>query len=164
MMKLFWKIILLLFLLPITSNATTLNDTLIKDFKEEHYPYEEVIATINLQTNLKYLQGNSQQQDFFRALKTHEKMVYHYLKNGWSRSNQLNINTINAGLVELVLNEGMTFQAKTTYRISAFIHICNKPHWKYRGGNIDEYFKKVVSRTEKCLIQVENLQGPNYPY
>ena len=48
--------------------------------------------------------------------------------------------------------------------LKAFVHQCDYPMRKYRGGDINELFKRIVEKLEEYFTVDEKLQGKNYPY
>ena len=147
------------------ASATDLVDTLNKKFKKISFPHEEVTAKITIVTPVIYLKGNKKEHDAFRALQVHEKLVSIFKQNGWEKDNQLLTDVIDAGEIELEIGEGMTLKFDKTFRLKAFVHQCDSPMTKYRGGDINEFFtKNVLEEAEECFTYEEKLQGKNYPY
>ena len=59
----------------------------------------------------------------------------------------------------------MNLKLKETLRLKAYVYQCDMPMHKYRGGSLDEFFKKdVLEKAEQCFTYNEKLQGKNYPY
>ena len=147
------------------ATATTLVDTLNKKFKKIDFPYDEVTVQITITTKLYYLRGNRNQTDFFKTLRIHEKLVHIFRKNGWFPDNPLLTDVIDVGKIELEIGEGMNLKSKRLLRLKAFVHQCDHPRKKYRGGDINEFFENtVLKKAEKCFTYDEGLQGRNYPY
>ena len=147
------------------ANATNLVDTLNKKFKKISFPYEEVTAKISIVTPVNYLKGNKKEFNALRALQIHEKLVSIFKQNGWMKENQVLTDVVDVGKIELEIGEGMSLKFDKTFRLKAFVHQCDSPMRKYRGGDINEFFtKKVMEKAEECFTYDEKLQGKNYPY
>ncbi len=155
--------ILLLFTCP--AYSTTLIDSLVKSFKTIGYPENEVVARITFQTDIPQITGDRTEDSVLLAYKIQNKLVSTFLQNGWQTDDSLQVDIIDAGIIELELGKGMTLGLKETLRLKAYIHQCDPPMRKYRGGSLDEFFKKQVLETsERCFTYDEKLQGKNYPY
>ena len=146
------------------ADATTLVDTLNKTYKKSSFPHDTVQVRITIQTPITYLSGNNKSQDANRSLMVHEKLVDTFKSNGWSNEDKLLTNVLDAGIVELELGEGMSLQLDKTLRLKAFVHQCESPMFKYRGGDITEFFNKIIEKSEYCFTYDEHLQGKNWPY
>jgi hypothetical protein len=145
--------------------ATTLTDTLTKKFKKIEFPHDEVIAVIHLKTKVNYLRGNAKEQDIMRSMLIQEKAVDTFKQAGWQVDDQLQTGTVDAGKIEFEVGEGMTLKFDQTLRLKAYVHQCDSPMHKYRGGDINEFFtKQVLEKAEECFTYDEKLQGKNYPY
>ena len=144
--------------------AMEITDTLNKKFKSLNYPYEEETVRLRIKTEMKYLKGNKKEYDELRAIKMQQKVVRVFKQNGWCKDDPLLIESIDGGLVEIVPGEGMDMKFKKTNRLSIFIHMCNFPKRKYRGGDLDEYLNQIIEDAEKCLTSDNKLQGKNCPY
>ena len=146
------------------ASATTLVDSLNKHFKKIKYPNDEVVVKITIQTEIPDISGESTKDSVLLSYNTHAKLVSIFKQNGWNDSLLL-IDDIDVGLIELELDKGMTIKSKETIRLKAFVHQCDMPMFKYRGGSIDKFFQKqVVEKAEQCFTFDEKLQGKNYPY
>ena len=92
-------------------------------------------------------------------------MVSTFMNSGWQTDDQLQIDPIDAGLIELKPEDGLNLEQKPRLHFKAFVYQCDQPMKKYRGENIDEFFrKKVLEKAEGCFTYEEKLQGKNYPY
>lgn len=152
-------ILIICFLYGSQVHATTFVDTLHKKFKRSSFPYEEVTAIISIETKLHHLKGNDIKQDFFQVLQIHRKAVDIFTRNGWRTDGEFKIDTINAGKIELEVGEGLNLKLNKTLRLKAFVHQCDWPMKKYRGGDIDEFFRNsVLEKAEKCFTHDEKLQ------
>ena len=147
------------------ASATTLVDTLNKRFKKISYPNDEIVASITLQTEIPDISGDHTEDSVLLAYKIQAMLVSVFKQNGWQAEDALLVDSINAGLIELELDKGMNLKLKETLRLKAFVHQCNMPMHKYRGGSLDEFFQKqVLGKAEQCFTYDEKLQGKNYPY
>ena len=145
--------------------ATTLVDTLNKHFKKISYPNDEITAQMTLQTEIPEISGDKSEDSFLLAYKVQAKLVSVFKKNGWKADDQLQVDPIDAGLIELKLGKGMNLKFKETLRLKAFVYQCDMPMHKYRGGKLEKFFKKdVLEKAEECFTYDEKLQGKNYPY
>lgn len=145
--------------------ATTLVDTLTKRFKKIEFPHDEVTAVIHLETKVNYLRGNTKEQDVMRSMLVQEKAVDTFKQNGWRMDDQLQTGVIDAGKIEFEVGEGMTLKFDQTLRLKAYVHQCDSPMHKFRGGDINEFFtKQVLEKAEECFTYDEKLQGKNWPY
>ena len=157
--------ITLLLLSVSLASATTLSDTLKKRFKKISYPNDEVVASITLQTEIPDIPGDRIKDSVLLAYKTQAKLISVFKQNGWQEADTLLVDSIDAGLIELELGKGMNLKFKDTLRLKAYVHQCDMPMHKYRGGSIDEFFlKQVLEKAEECFTYDEKLQGKNYPY
>lgn len=166
MQKYFILLCLITFLLLSVSlvSATTLVDSLNKHFKKISYPSDEVVVKITIQTEIPDIFGESKKESVLLAYRTQAKLVSVFQQNGWN-DNPLLINDIDAGIIELELGKGMNLKLKETLRLKAYVHQCDMPMHKYRGGSIDKFFEKeVLEKAEQCFTYDEKLQGKNYPY
>ena len=94
------------------ASATTLSDTLIKTFKTiELYP-KEVTATITLATNIPPANTGTTEEAVMLAYKLQAKMVSVFKKGGWQEDDQLQIDPLDAGLVELKIDNEMELGEK----------------------------------------------------
>ena len=142
-----------------SANATTYVSTLNKEFKTIAFPYDDITVTIHIETKLHYLKGNSKKKDIVRTLQIHEKAVSIFTQNGWNSNNQLLIDTVDVGKIQLEVGEGMNLKFEETLRLKAFVHQCDFPMTKYRGGDISKFFENtVLKKVEKCLTYNEKLQ------
>jgi len=139
-------------------------DTLNKNFKSINYPNEEKSVTIRIKTVIEYLKGNKQEHDELQAIRIQQKVVSVFKQNGWHNDDQLLTENIDGGLIEIVPDEGMDMSLKKTNRLSIFLHMCDQPKKKYRGGDLNEYLNQIIEDTEYCLTYDNRLQGKNYPY
>jgi hypothetical protein len=154
---------LLFFCQTSVASATELTDTLTRGFKKIEHPQEEVVVKIAINTQLTHLSGNNKNQEVVQAYDIHKKLLYTLKQNGWA-DKPLALADVDVGKVEVELGEGMSMKMKKTFRMKAFIHQCDMPMRKYRGGDVDEFFKKIVVDAEECFTHDEKLQGRNYPY
>ncbi len=159
-------ICLCLMLIPVDfAGATTLVDSLNKQFKRFDYPHETVTARITLQTEIPDIVGDQLKDSVLLAYKTQAKLVSVFKKSGWQLEDSLLADVLDAGLVELELGKGMNLKFKETLRLKAFVHQCDFPMRKYRGGSIEKFFEgQVLEKAEECFTAAEKLQGKNYPY
>ncbi len=156
---------LCLFLSFSSASATTLSDTLIKTFKTAEFEPKEVVAKITLSTDIPQSQTGNPQEAVIRAYKLQAKMASVFKKAGWQEDDQLQVDPLDAGLIELKIDEGMTLGGNNRTRFKAYLYQCDRPMKKYRGENLDGFFnKKVLDTAESCFIYKEKLQGKNYPY
>lgn len=135
------------------ANATSLVETMQKQFKKNDLFLETVIVKITVSTQVAYLKGNRRKNDFLRALKIHNNLIHVFKQNGWNKDRGFSENMVDGGLIELEIGEGMNLKFEEMLRLKAFIYPCESPMNKYRGGELGEFFKKVVIRTEKCLTE-----------
>ena len=157
-------ILILLFSASLT-NATTLSDSLTKHFKTIDYPEKVVAARITLKTNIPQIEGDSVEDSVLFAYKTQSKLVSTFKNHGWQTDDPMQVDMIDAGVIELDLGKGMNLKFKDTLRLKAYIYQCDMPMHKYRGGSLDQFFEKdVLGKAEECFIYNEKLQGKNYPY
>lgn len=142
-----------------------LSTKLHKVILEIEYPYNERDVRIEVVTRVDYQSGNRKSEDFDQARKIHEILVQEYAKAGW-KEDELAMNDIDAGKVELVIDEGMNLHFEKTLRMNAFLYQCGDwPMHKYRGEDIREFFdKEVVKKSEECFTQNNGLQWPGWPY
>ena len=155
----------ILFLSACPVFATTLSDSLIKRFKTISYPEKEVVVRITLKTDVPKIEGDRIEDSVLLSYKVQSKLVSVFKKNGWNTDNPLQVDIINAGLIELELGKGMNLKFKDTLRLKAYVYQCDMPMHKYRGGNIEKFFEKqVLEKAEQCFTYDEKLQGKNYPY
>lgn len=147
------------------AGATTLSDSLLKHFKTISYPEKEVVARITLQTDIPQIEGDRVEDSVLLAYKVQAKLVSVFRKHGWQGADSLEIDPIDAGVIELKLGKGMNLKFKETLRLKAYVYQCDMPMHKYRGGDIGKFFKKdVLGKAEQCFTYDEKLQGKNYPY
>lgn len=147
------------------AGATTLVDSLNKQFKTTSYPNEEVVVRITLQTEIPDIVGDRTEDSVLLAYKTQAKLVSVFKKNGWQPEDSLLADVIDVGLVELKLGKGTNLKFKETLRLKAFVYQCDFPMHKYRGGNIEKFFEgQVLEKAEECFTADDKLQGKNYPY
>lgn len=145
--------------------ATTLSDSLIKHFKTIGYPEKEVTARITLKTDVPQIEGDRMEDSVLFAYKVQSKLVSVFKKNCWQADDPLQVEYIDAGVIELELGKGMNLKFKDTLRLKAYVYQCDMPMHKYRGGDIDKFFQKqVLEKAEQCFTYDEKLQGKNYPY
>lgn len=155
----------LLFLSVSLVSATTLSDSLVKRFKTIGYPEKKVVARITLKTDIPQIKGDRIEDSVLFAYKTQSKLVSTFKKHGWQADNLMQVDIIDAGVIELELGKGMNLKFKDTLRLKAYVYQCDMPTHKYRGGNIDTFFEKdVLEKAEECFTYDEKLQGKNYPY
>ena len=155
----------ILFLSACPVFATSLSDSLIKRFKTISYPEKEVIARITLKTEVPQIKGDRMEDSVLFAYKVQSKLVSVFKKNGWHTDDPLQVDPIDAGVIELELGKGMNLKFKETLRLKAYIYQCDMPMHKYRGGNLDKFLQKdVLEKAEECFTYDEKLQGKNYPY
>jgi len=145
-------------------NYVAVYNTLNKKFKSISYPYEEKSVRINIKIEMEYLKGNKKEYDELQAIKMQQKVVSVFKQNGWCNDDPLLTESIDGGLVEIVTGEGMDMSFEKTDRLSIFIHMCDQPKKKYRGGELNEYLNQVIEDAEYCLTYDNRLQGKNYPY
>ncbi|MCF6267094.1 MAG: hypothetical protein L3J57_11175 [Desulfuromusa sp.] len=147
------------------ASATTLVDSLNKQFKRFNYPHEPVTTRITLQTEIPEIVGDRTEDTVLLAYKAQAKLVSVFQNNGWQPEDTLLADVIDVGLIELKLGKGMNLKFKETLRIKVFVHQCDFPMHKYRGGNIEKFFAgQVLEKAEECFTADEKLQGKNYPY
>ncbi|NOY12864.1 MAG: hypothetical protein GXP51_04025 [Deltaproteobacteria bacterium] len=147
------------------AGATTLSDSLLKYFKTISYPEKEVVARITLQTDIPQIEGDRVEDSVLLSYKAQAKLVSVFKKHGWQADDPLEIDPIDAGVIELKLGKGMNLKFKETLRLKAYVYQCDMPMHKYRGGDIGKFFEKdVLEKAEQCFTYDEKLQGKNYPY
>ena len=145
--------------------ATTLSDSLIKRFKTIGYPEKEVVARITLKTDIPQIEGDRIEDSVLFAYKVQSKLVSVFKKNGWNTDDPLQVDFIDAGVIELKLGKGINLKFKETLRLKAYVYQCDTPMHKYRGGNLDKFFEKdVLEKAEQCFTYDVKLQGKRYPY
>ena len=163
--SLLFYILLVCLFAPQFTFATTLSDSLIKRFKTISYPEKEVTAQITLQTEIPEISGDRIEDSVLLAYNTQAKLVSVFKKNGWQADDPLQVDMIDAGVIELELGKGMNLKRKETLRLKAYVYQCDMPMHKYRGGKIEKFFEKdVLEKAEQCFTYDEKLQGKNYPY
>jgi len=142
-----------------------LSSTLHKVNLEVEYPYNERNVRLEVVTRVDYQTGNRKSDDFDQARKIHEILVQEYTKTGW-KEDELAMDELDAGKVELVIDEGMNLRREKTLRMKAYLYQCGDlPMHKYRGGDIREFFgKEVVKKSEEFFTQNNGLQWPGWPY
>ena len=161
---LFYMLLVCLFA-PHFACATTLSDSLIKRFKTISYPNDKITVQITLQTEIPEISGDRTEDSVLLAYKTQAKLVSVFKKGGWRVDDPLQVDLIDAGVIELELGKGMNLKLKETLRLKAYVYQCDMPMHKYRGGNIESFFKKqVLEKAEQGFTYDEKLQGKNYPY
>ena len=85
-----------------------------------------------------------------------------FKSGGWQEDDQLQIDLLDAGLVELKIDDDMSFKGKERRRFKAHVYQCDMPMHKYRGGNLDKFFdQQVLEKAEQCFTYDEKLQGKN---
>ena len=140
-------------------NTTTLIDTLNKQFKKQTFPFNKITTIISIETKVDDLSGPTPKKTLFRTFQIHKKAVNTFIQNGWNTNSQFFIDTINVGKIELKIGEGMNLKFDKTLRLKAFVHQCDHPMKKYRGGDINEFFRnKVLKKAEECLKYNNQLQ------
>lgn len=145
--------------------ATTLSDSLVKRFKTISYPEQDVIARINLQTTIPSVRGGKVGDAVLLAYKLQSKLVATFNKAGWLHDDQVQIDPIDAGLIEIKPEEGLNLQHKPRLQFKAYVYQCDMPMHKYRGENLKNFFEKqVLKKAEQCFTYDQRLQGENYPY
>ena len=133
--------------------------------KATSYPEKEIVARITLKTDIPQIEGDRAEDSVVFAYKIQAKLVAVFKKHGWQADDALEIDPIDAGVIELQLGKGMNLKFKETLRLKAYIYQCDTPMRKYRGGKIGKFFKKdVLEKAEQCFTYDEKLQGKNYPY
>jgi len=142
-----------------------LSSTLYKAILGVEYPYKEHNVRLEVVTRVDYQSGNKKSDDFNQARKIHEILVREYAKEGWNEDD-LAMSDIDAGKVDVVIEEGMNLHFENTLRIKAFVYQCGDfPMQKNRGGDIRAFFgKDVVKKSEECLTQNIGLQWAGWPY
>ena len=154
---------LLLFLS--SANATTLVDTLNKRFKQADYPHNNVTIQITLQTHIADLPTGEIEDYLILAYRTQAKLVSVFKQNAWQTEDALLVESIDVGLVELELDPNRRYKGKDNLNLQVFVHACDPPNFRYRGGSLDEFFqKRILEKAEQCFTYDERLQGKNYPY
>jgi len=143
--------------------AMEITDTLVKQMEESNFPHEKKMVKIRIVTKVDYLRGNEKSEDFERARKIHEMLVRNLGKAKWTKDKYAT-DDIDAGTIELEIGEGLTLDLEQSLRLKVFIHQCSEPMRKYRGGDINEFFAKIIKESEECLTYDNNLKGPNWPY
>jgi len=156
-------LIVALTLWTISASAMEISDTLTRQMEESNFPYEKKTVKIRIVTKVDYLRGNEKSEDFERARKIHEMLVRNFGKNKWTKDKYA-MDDIDAGIIELEIGEGLTLDLEQSLRLKVFIHQCSEPMRKYRGGDINEFFGKIIKESEECLTYDNNLKGPNWPY
>lgn len=147
------------------AGATTLVDSLNKQFKRFDYPHETVTARITLQTEIPDIVGDRLEDSVLLAYKIQAKLVSVFKKNGWQPEDSLLTDVLDAGLVELEVDKGMNLKFGETLRLKAFVYQCDFPMRKYRGGSIEKFFEgQVLEKEEECFTADEKLREKNYPY
>ncbi len=144
--------------------AMEITDTLSKDFKSTHYPFEEQTVRILIRSEIEYLRGNKKEYDELRTIRMQQKVVSVFKQNGWRKDDPLLVETIGGGLVEIVIGEGTDLKLRKTNRLSLFLNMCDHPKRKYRGGDLNEFLNRIIEEAEDCLTYEYRLQGKNYPY
>ncbi len=142
-----------------------LSTTLHKTILGIEYPYNEHNVRLEVVTKVDCQTGNRKSDDFEQARKIHEILVQEYAKTGW-KEDELAKDDLDAGKVELVIDEGMNLRFEKTLRMKAYLYQCGDwPMHKYRGGDVREFFgKEVVKKSEACFTQKNGLQWPGWPY
>jgi len=131
--------------------ATEVTDMMVKKFKDISFPHSEKIVRIQVETPVIYLPGKSKERDIIHTVQVHEKIVSVLGKNGWRQKDDLLTDYIDGGKLEVELAEGMNLKLETTQRLKLFLHMCDSPMRKYRGGDLDEFLVKAIERAEYCL-------------
>lgn len=123
------------------------------------YPHKDVEVMINVITNTE-VDSNRKKESIFFALKNHERLTDAFIRSGWRECHLLD-NKFQVGHIELVFEPRMNLKFDETIVIKTFVYVCESDKlWnmlKYRGGNIEKYFDKVVVKTENCIKDNEKL-------
>jgi len=154
--------VLLLLAAAAPCRATDLVDVLRKHFKEQVFPFRERVVEIRVRTPVRYLDGNRRRDDALCTLAVHERLLRVLGRNGWRpvEDREPMPEPLDGGVLEMEVGEGADLRLRRTLRIKTFLHMCERPLRKYRGGDLDAYFQRVVERAEECLTYDYRLQCP----
>jgi hypothetical protein len=82
--------------------ATTLFDSLFKHFKTIDFKEKEVVVIITLLNNIIQFDRDRAEDSVLFAYKIQPKLVDMYIKYGWQVDDSLQVDPIDAGVIELI--------------------------------------------------------------
>ena len=126
---------------------------------ETTYPHKEVEIMIKVITNSNIDAGQAK-ENVLHALSYHKRLCDAFKRNGWKICHPLDEKK-QVGEIELTFEPRMNIKLKENLVIRTFIYVCGSERFrnmiKYRGGNIDKYFNKIVNKTKNCIKKTHSL-------